>query len=249
MGMIKPINSLSQLWTYGQTLEREFTHTNHQPYLEAYKLLTKDLAGFSKLNEQIVNLNTFRDLDHFYSFQVPLERHLSKDLKDSDFIILSKDQDKGLKPLPLVFILHNIRSSYNVGSFFRLADCLNIEKIYLTGYTCGPENTKVQKSSLNAHENVEWEKINQLSEVIAKLQGHKIYALETTSNATNLYSKEFDGPTTFLFGNEQFGLTNLDIDYASETLAIPTRGHKNSLNVVMAASLVSYEYLRQFSLR
>ncbi len=35
-------------------------------------------------------------------------------------------------------IAHNIRSCYNVGSIFRSADALGVEKIYLTGYTPRP---------------------------------------------------------------------------------------------------------------
>ena len=43
-----------------------------------------------------------------------------------------------LKRNPIVFILHNIRSLENVGLFFRLADAIRAEKIYLTGYTGYP---------------------------------------------------------------------------------------------------------------
>ena len=39
---------------------------------------------------------------------------------------------------PIVFILHNIRSLQNVGLFFRLADAILAEKIYITGYTGYP---------------------------------------------------------------------------------------------------------------
>ena len=48
------------------------------------------------------------------------------------------DEFKYVRRNPLVFILHNIRSLENVGLFFRLADALLIEKIYLTGYTGYP---------------------------------------------------------------------------------------------------------------
>jgi tRNA G18 (ribose-2'-O)-methylase SpoU len=34
--------------------------------------------------------------------------------------------------------LHNIRSTYNVGSIFRTADAAGVKKIYLTGYTPAP---------------------------------------------------------------------------------------------------------------
>ncbi|MEK7856273.1 MAG: hypothetical protein AAB288_09295 [Acidobacteriota bacterium] len=35
-------------------------------------------------------------------------------------------------------ILHDIRSTHNVGSIFRTADAAGVEKIFLTGYTPCP---------------------------------------------------------------------------------------------------------------
>lgn len=44
----------------------------------------------------------------------------------------------------LFTILHNIRSAYNVGSIFRTADGIGINKIYLTGYTPCPQLPRLQ---------------------------------------------------------------------------------------------------------
>jgi len=40
----------------------------------------------------------------------------------------------------MIVILHNIRSLYNVGSIFRTADALGVEKIYLCGFTPSPKD-------------------------------------------------------------------------------------------------------------
>ena len=76
------------------------------------------------------------------------------------------------------FILHNIRSAYNVGSIFRTADGAGIGKIYLTGYSPAPAisneiyKTKAQKmlakTALGAEENVSWEKIKDYFKNIVK---------------------------------------------------------------------------------
>ncbi len=76
--------------------------------------------------------------------------------------------------LNMVVILNNIRSSENVGSIFRTADAFGVKKIYLCGYTPSPldrfnrKNTKLIKASLGAEEFVEWEKCENLEEVIEK---------------------------------------------------------------------------------
>jgi len=62
-------------------------------------------------------------------------------------------------------ILHNIRSTYNVGSIFRTADAAGIKKIYLTGYTPSPKDRfgkdrkDIVKTSLGAEKAVDWEKV------------------------------------------------------------------------------------------
>ncbi len=58
------------------------------------------------------------------------------------------------KPKEFFVIAHNIRSLYNVGSIFRIADAFGVTKIYLTGYTGTPEHAlngkKIAKVALGA---------------------------------------------------------------------------------------------------
>ena len=50
----------------------------------------------------------------------------------------------------LFVIAHNIRSLHNVGSIFRTADSFGVSKLYLTGYTVTPPDTKIAKVALVA---------------------------------------------------------------------------------------------------
>ncbi len=43
---------------------------------------------------------------------------------------------------PVIVILENIRSAYNVGSVFRTADAFLLEAIYINGYTAVPPTKK-----------------------------------------------------------------------------------------------------------
>ena len=70
----------------------------------------------------------------------------------------------------LVFVLVSLRSLYNVGSIFRTADALGVEKIYLTGFTGTPQQSKVAKTALGAEKEVAWEKKKSTSEVIRQLK-------------------------------------------------------------------------------
>ncbi|QQS18448.1 hypothetical protein IPL68_07765 [Candidatus Saccharibacteria bacterium] len=38
----------------------------------------------------------------------------------------------------IILIAHDIRSTHNVGSLLRTAECLGVERVYLSGYTPYP---------------------------------------------------------------------------------------------------------------
>ena len=41
----------------------------------------------------------------------------------------------GVRPIPVSILLDDVRSMYNVGAFFRTADAVACEKLYLCGIT------------------------------------------------------------------------------------------------------------------
>jgi 23S rRNA (guanosine2251-2'-O)-methyltransferase len=55
-----------------------------------------------------------------------------------------------LDHIPVSVLLDNVRSLYNVGSFFRTADAAGIEKLYLSGITAAPPHNGIAKTALGA---------------------------------------------------------------------------------------------------
>ncbi len=194
------------------------------------------------------NLTTY-SLREFLSFAVPLEQKMGINLKDSDIIIQQKDgMNRQYKHIPLVFILDNLRSSFNVGSIFRTAECFKISKLYLCGYTPLPENTKVQKTAMGTIKNIVWQHHKLTMNLIAELKkkGYKIYALETTENAKTLNETIFEKPAALLLGNEALGIDKSLLSVTDEIIKIPMFGWKNSLNVATAAAIGCYEISNQW---
>jgi tRNA G18 (ribose-2'-O)-methylase SpoU len=144
-------------------------------------------------------------------------------------------------------ILHNIRSCYNVGAIFRTGDAILIEKIYLTGYTCNPENNleKIKKTALSAESYVKWEYKKNLNQVIEKLKKEKveIVALETENKAIPYFKFKPIFPLAILVGNEKRGIDKRILKKIDSVVKIPMLGKKESLNVAIAFSIFAY-YLR-----
>lgn len=140
-------------------------------------------------------------------------------------------------------ILHNIRSTFNVGSIFRTADAAGIKKICLCGYTPTPDNQKVAKTSLGAERYVPWEYHKQTWRLLRKLSadGIQIVALEQTKKSVDYRQFKPKFPIALMVGNEVKGLSKKILARADKIIAIPMYGNKESLNVAVATGIAVYK--------
>src|SRR5260221_9323051 len=122
----------------------------------------------------------------------------------------SVDEFKRSEKLPVIAVLENIRSAYNVGSVFRTADAFLLEAIYITGYTCFPPHKEIKKTALGAEETVTWKKFPGAAEAIAALKatGYTVYAVEQAVNSITLQQANFKSheKIAVIFGNEVTGV-------------------------------------------
>ena len=64
----------------------------------------------------------------------------------------------------------NVRSLWNVGSFFRTCDACAVERIYLCGYTGTPPRKEITKTAIGAEDFVKWEQHVDPLPVLEKLK-------------------------------------------------------------------------------
>ncbi len=202
-----------------------------------------------KLADIEKHLHSKMTLKHFVAFLIPVERILNKNVQDDDFLVLTDDtQTIATDPLPLVFILDNIRSAFNVGSILRTAECLNIEKVYLCGYTTNPEQPKLAKTAMGTQDSIAWESREHIVDLIneLKFKGYQVIGLETAEKPVDLYERFTFAPTALVVGNERFGLDADVLKSCDEIRKIPLRGRKNSLNVGISLAVAAFEWNRQY---
>jgi tRNA G18 (ribose-2'-O)-methylase SpoU len=155
---------------------------------------------------------------------------------------------EGLRPIPVSILLHDVRSLYNVGAFFRSADAAGCNKLYLSGITGRPPHPGLAKTALGAQETVPWEHSADPGALILGLRQHgqEIAAIETSVHATDLYDWQPRFPVCVLFGHEVDGLSDPLLGLCDTYVRIPMLGHKHSLNVATAGGIVIYELLRKY---
>ncbi len=160
----------------------------------------------------------------------------------------SVEEFKRSEKTPVIAVLENIRSAYNVGSVFRTADAFLLEAIYITGYTCTPPHKEIKKTALGAEDSVEWRQFDNAAAAILSLKekGYKVYAVEQAFNSLPLQSVNFeiDEKIAVIFGNEVTGVEQVTIGQCDGCIEIPQLGMKHSLNIATAAGVVLWEITR-----
>src|SRR5580704_10288280 len=111
--------------------------------------------------------------------------------------------------LPVSIVLENVRSMYNVGSFFRTADAAGAAKLHLCGITASPPKHAITKTARGAEETVPWDHTWDAPDLVRRLraEGCEIAAIETSLHAVDLFDWMPKFPVAVLFGHETDGLT------------------------------------------
>lgn len=242
-----------QLYKHCRELEKRFDQLNKADFIFLKRVLS-DLSALpgphtDKLASLSQHIQEDMTLQHFQNLIVPLERWLNRTVRDDEFMVRTTDVPKERTHYPIILVLDHIRSAFNVGAFFRLADGLGAEKIILTGYTPTPSQLSVQKTSLGSEDTVPWEWVPDLQSFLTHHHDtHHIIAWETSDKAVSCEAPFTQKPTIFIFGNERFGIERDRLQLAHEVREIKMLGHKNSMNVAQCAAIGVFEWRRQWLL-
>lgn len=152
------------------------------------------------------------------------------------------------EPFPLVAVLDNLRSAFNVGSIFRTAEAARIRAVVLCGITPYPPNEKLDRTALGTAHRVAWSHRVSALEAVRELrgEGYAVWACELADSAVSLRSLDLPQPLALVFGHETEGVTPGVLREVDGILEVPLYGRKNSLNVATTFGVVVFEALRQW---
>lgn len=161
---------------------------------------------------------------------------------------LSVEEFKEAEKLPLIVVLDDVRSLYNVGSVFRSCDAFRVEAVYLCGITATPPNAEIHKTALGGEDAVDWIYFQNTEEAVQKLHddGYFVYSIEQVEHSTKLQTLQLDDDKKYavIFGNEVKGVKQNIVDAGDGCLEIPQFGTKHSLNVSVTAGIVVWEFAK-----
>lgn len=174
---------------------------------------------------------------------------------------LSVEEFRNADKLPLIVVLDDVRSLYNVGSVFRTSDAFRVQMVCLCGITATPDSSlkasqEIHKTALGAEETVQWRYFKDTLSAVEwlKNEGYNVLAIEQCHGSTMLEDfkvcdSAVDGAATphlaIVLGNEVKGVKQEVVDACDGCIEIPQYGTKHSLNVSVTAGIVIYSLSSQ----
>lgn len=160
-----------------------------------------------------------------------------------------EESKKQLQKNPLYIICDNVIDTYNVGSIFRLADAVAATKVYLTGVTETPPNTRIKKASINTTEWVNWEYFSTTEEAIEQVRrevpGVQVVAIEQSPQSVPFDKAEYQFPLCLVVSNETSGATQEVLGMVDLIVEMPMWGVNKSLNVMVSLGIVLYQVIQK----
>ncbi|MCD8402654.1 TrmH family RNA methyltransferase [Tenacibaculum finnmarkense] len=146
---------------------------------------------------------------------------------------------------PLILVFESIEKPGNIGAMLRTADAANVDAVFIANPKTDLFNPNIVRSSVGCLFT------NQIGvgtseEIIDFLQEKNINIYSATLQNSNEYHKnDYTQATALVVGTEATGLTQIWRDKATQNINIPMQGQIDSMNVSVAAAILTFEAKRQ----
>lgn len=147
---------------------------------------------------------------------------------------------------PFLILLDQLQDPGNLGTIIRTADAAGADGVILSSNSVDVYNPKIVRATMGSLFHLPVISKVDIKETIEALQQHHIgvYAAHL-KGASYPYEVDFNKGTAILIGNEGKGLDNEIADLADQYIKLPMLGSAESLNAAVAASILTYEVVRQ----
>jgi tRNA G18 (ribose-2'-O)-methylase SpoU len=156
----------------------------------------------------------------------------------------------------LRLLLDDISDPLNVGSIFRIADAMAIDRLYLCGDTSCPPDKTLHRTARSSERHVPFEHHQDAAALADQLKDESVMliALEITDSSIDIGSDEFGSlfeksltssrVPCLILGSESTGISQPLLDRAELCVHIPMLGRNSSMNVAAATAIACFELNR-----
>ena len=225
---------------------RELSHAQRAGWRVAQLLLCPELAGEALTQE----LQASAAYELLLVSAAVFAKLAVRERSDGVLAVLRTPQrtlaDLQLPANPLILVLEAVEKPGNLGAILRTADAAPAHTVLVGDPRTDLYNPNVIRASLGGIFTVPTVAAP-MPEVLAFLRekGIRTFAAALAEGASNYTAVNLAGPTALVLGTEADGLTPATRQACDETIIIPMRGQLDSLNVSVAAAVLTFEAVRQ----
>ena len=142
-------------------------------------------------------------------------------------------------------ILDEIEDPHNLGAIIRSAEASGVDAIIIPKRRACQVNATVEKTAARATSHIKIVRVTNLAQTIEKLKESGIWIYSVDMDGADYTKTDLKGKIALVIGNEGKGISRLVKEKSDFTVSIPMKGHINSLNASVAASILMFEAVRQ----
>jgi len=145
-----------------------------------------------------------------------------------------------------IVIADHLLTPENMGSLIRVSDNIGASELVFLGKAPTNSMGRLKRAAASSVNNIKWRFAEECD--LRKLAGDKtLVAVETSDNATDIYTTSLPADAAFVLGNESEGLNPSLLSQVDMVVYIPVPGPTRSLNVTHAAAVALFEWYRQMA--
>ena len=145
---------------------------------------------------------------------------------------------KGEKPF--LIVLDGITDPHNLGAIIRTAECVGAHGVIIQQRRSVGLTPAAVKAAAGAAEYMKVAKVVNITRTLAELKERGVWVIGADMNGQKLSETDLTGATALVIGAEGEGISRLVKDECDLTVALPMRGHIDSLNASVAAGVLMY---------
>ncbi len=162
-----------------------------------------------------------------------------------DYQLKYEDSKPQVKKYPVCLLANDMDMPMNIGSLFRMADALGVEKLYLCGKSPSPPGKRINRTARSTVQYVSHEYCEDALKTVRSLReaGYKIISLEITQQSIDIldFEVQADDKICLIIGREKWGIEQALLDASDGVVHIRMCGNNSSMNVAVAAAIAVFE--------
>ncbi len=148
--------------------------------------------------------------------------------------------------MPLLIMLDEIEDPHNLGSILRTADVVGANGIIIPERRSVGLTSTIAKTSAGAVEYVPVARVTNLTQTLEVLKKEGFWIVGADALSNKYYTEvDYKMPICLVIGSEGKGISRLVKEKCDFIVKLPMKGHVNSLNASVAASIIMYEIYKQ----